>query len=343
MELRSAADGARRATAAQRLAAGKPLTGSSNRSRPQLLLLCTQTEGVAQSLSTKRLLAHGSDSVAKQRRAARAAHTSDGATVARAHVASLVRTWAQPRRAKPLTASGCRSLVPKAMAPHTKCIKKRGNQLKDKVVIKAGLAAIAKRAKQSAQAKIVHARSKPLNRRTERLAAAKPAGVVPGQRVSKGDAPSGTLPASARPRRVAAAVAVAAAAQQAAEDMDGSDVDGDKDGDEDGGMSGDDGDGESDIEGEMSVEEMEMEPEEADETESGGDGEDVGGEEVEGEAEERAALEARYTHLKRNIALWEKRFMAEHDGKKPRSADYPFHVTAEREEYFALKVRLGRA
>ena len=39
----------------------------------------------------------------------------------------------------------------------------------------------------------------------------------------------------------------------------------------------------------------------------------------------------------------EQRYEAENDGKKPRSADLPFHIVAEKEEYIAVKQRLGLA
>ena len=328
--LRSTSDGARRVASVARAAAGKSLTGSSNRNRSQQLLLCCQTQVYADGLSTKRLLSRGQDSIAKKRRVAHQEYLNARASVAEAHVASQARSWAEPRRTKPLTATGCASLVPKAPAPFTTGAKGRGNFFKDKGVIQEGKKALKARAKASAVAKIVCGRTKPLNRRTERSAAAKPAGVVPGQRVNKSDLPSGTLPMRGRPQRTAAANA---AARLHADD--------DADEDTDGSGSEEEGE-ESDVEGDD------------EEMDGGGEGDEAAADEAptaacdpvddaaEGELEERAALQERYAHVRRNVKLWEDRFVSEF-GRKPSGSDRPFHILAEREEYFTLKARLGLA
>eukprot|EP00966_Prymnesium_polylepis_P164174 3796163-Prymnesium_polylepis.2 len=224
-EMRSGSDGARRALSVAKAATGKALSGSANRSRSQMLRLCSQTEAYAQGLSTEHLLKRGSHGIAKRRRQARADHQDNRAAVA----------TARPRRAKPLAAEGCCQLLPATAAPFAQGAKQRGNIFKNKAVIQAGKAALKARAQQSAALKAQHhGRQKPLNRRTERLAASKPAGVRVGQRA----------PASRQSQRAAAAAA--ASAIDADSDQDKEDDSDEEDGSADGGD-----DEYSDLEGEL--------------------------------------------------------------------------------------------
>ena len=354
-ELRTAARGGKRPEAQQRAAAGKGLRGSANRSKAQQRRLLEQTEAAGAALSTVRVLKRRKGGIAHARRQARTAHLASEATLVDRVVGSLAATCVQPRRAKPLTAAACGRLIGEAAAPGTVVKAARGNHFKSKTMIDKGKAQLKERRKASAAAKVVQARSRPLNPAQRRKAAALPAGTAVGTRVPKRKEPASAQTAATeakrrQPARHAAGVGSAAAATAAAAEAE-------SEGEGEGGEESDlESEAESETESDAEIEASDEREEEGEEEGEGVEAESDGESDREAEEEipdpecavdaecaadpECAALEARRAGLRKGLKIFEERWQAEH-GRPPRgSDDIPFHVRASYREYADVKERL---
>ena len=116
-----------------------------------------------------------------------------GRTLTDGVLESLAATCRKVRASKPLPAAACGKLITDAPPPGTVVKAKRGNRFKHGPTIQAGKAGLAARRKESAAAKVVQARSKPMGRAARIRAERLPSGVAVNQRQPKRKAPAGRV------------------------------------------------------------------------------------------------------------------------------------------------------
>ena len=210
-----------------KLRIGRALSGSANRSKEQLLLLCSQTDGRGHSYSTKALHRRKAEGLWQRLRAGRERHDTNRANLAASHVAerrATCRTTATGRQRKaPPTAIACIRLLGIQPAPGAIVKHAKGNIYKSAATLKAGRAEMALHSKElraAAKRKArTMARSHGSGKQERRAADAAARAAVPQPLAKRNKLP-----------RAAGAAAAHAAAAVAAEEAASSDEEDEADG-----------------------------------------------------------------------------------------------------------------